>query len=114
MNLRKTLCVRRCALVRLLPSGKVVESGGVNCDSDTYGGSCWSAGRIFRCEAAVTKGSATNGGSARRYAVLSIAAAATTIGLKLGAYDLTGSVGLSPTRPSLWSTSSPRLRRCGR
>ena len=45
-------------------------------------------------EAAVTKGSATGGRSARRYAVLSIAAAATTIGLKLGAYYLTGSVGL--------------------
>ncbi len=42
----------------------------------------------------MTKGSATNGGSARRYAVLSIAAAVTTIGLKLGAYYLTGSVGL--------------------
>jgi cation diffusion facilitator family transporter len=42
----------------------------------------------------VTKGSATNGRSARRYAVLSIAAAVTTIGLKLGAYYLTGSVGL--------------------
>jgi cation diffusion facilitator family transporter len=42
----------------------------------------------------VTKGSVTNGGSARRYAVLSIAAAVTTIGLKLGAYYLTGSVGL--------------------
>jgi len=35
-----------------------------------------------------------NGGSARRYAVLSIAAAVFTIGLKLGAYSLTGSVGL--------------------
>src|SRR5829696_3823946 len=45
-------------------------------------------------EVAVTKGSVTNGESARRYAVLSIAAAVTTIGLKLGAYYLTGSVGL--------------------
>jgi cation diffusion facilitator family transporter len=34
------------------------------------------------------------GGSARRYALLSIAAAVVTIGLKLGAYYLTGSVGL--------------------
>jgi len=42
----------------------------------------------------LTKGSVTNGGSARRYAVLSIAAAVITIGLKLGAYYLTGSVGL--------------------
>ena len=42
----------------------------------------------------MTKGSVTTGGSARRYAVLSIAAAVTTIGLKLGAYYLTGSVGL--------------------
>jgi cation diffusion facilitator family transporter len=42
----------------------------------------------------VTKGRAMNGGAARRYAGLSIAAALTTIGLKLGAYYLTGSVGL--------------------
>ena len=42
----------------------------------------------------MTKGSATHGWSARRYAMLSIAAAVVTIGLKLGAYYLTGSVGL--------------------
>jgi cation diffusion facilitator family transporter len=42
----------------------------------------------------VTKGSATSGATARRYAWLSIAAAIVTIGLKLGAYYLTGSVGL--------------------
>ena len=42
----------------------------------------------------MTKGSVTNGWSTRHYAVLSIAAAVTTIGLKLGAYFLTGSVGL--------------------
>jgi hypothetical protein len=42
----------------------------------------------------VTKGSATTGEAARRYAWLSIAAAVVTIGLKLGAYYLTGSVGL--------------------
>ncbi len=42
----------------------------------------------------MTKGRITNGASARRYAGLSIAAAAITIGLKLGAYYLTGSVGL--------------------
>lgn len=44
--------------------------------------------------AALTKGSATHGESAGRYALLSIAAAVLTIGLKLGAYYLTGSVGL--------------------
>jgi cation diffusion facilitator family transporter len=42
----------------------------------------------------VTKETATVGGSPRRYAVLSIVAAVLTIGLKLGAYFLTGSVGL--------------------
>jgi cation diffusion facilitator family transporter len=42
----------------------------------------------------VTKEGVTLGGSTRRYAVLSITAAVLTIGLKLGAYLLTGSVGL--------------------
>ena len=43
----------------------------------------------------MTKGAAPSArASARSYAVLSIAAAALTIGLKLGAYLLTGSVGL--------------------
>jgi cation diffusion facilitator family transporter len=42
----------------------------------------------------VTKGGATSGATALRYAWLSIAAAVVTIGLKLGAYYLTGSVGL--------------------
>ena len=42
----------------------------------------------------MTKEGLTVAGSARRYAVLSIAAAVITIGLKLGAYLLTGSVGL--------------------
>jgi cation diffusion facilitator family transporter len=42
----------------------------------------------------VTKEGATLGGSTRRYAALSIVAAVMTIGLKLGAYLLTGSVGL--------------------
>jgi cation diffusion facilitator family transporter len=42
----------------------------------------------------VTKEGVTLGGSTRRYAVLSIVAAVMTIGLKLGAYLLTGSVGL--------------------
>jgi cation diffusion facilitator family transporter len=50
--------------------------------------------RIFWEGTAVTKGSAINGATARRYAWLSIAAAVVTIGLKLGAYYLTGSVGL--------------------
>jgi cation diffusion facilitator family transporter len=45
--------------------------------------------------ALVTKEGVTlGGGSTRRYAVLSIVAAVMTIGLKLGAYLLTGSVGL--------------------
>lgn len=42
----------------------------------------------------MTKGSTTTGWTARRYALLSIAAAVSTIGLKLSAYFLTGSVGL--------------------
>ena len=42
----------------------------------------------------MTKETVTVGGSPRRYAVLSIVAAVLTIGLKLGAYLLTGSVGL--------------------
>jgi cation diffusion facilitator family transporter len=44
--------------------------------------------------ALVTKETVTVGGSPRRYAVLAIVAAVLTIGLKLGAYFLTGSVGL--------------------
>ena len=43
---------------------------------------------------AVTKGESTAAGSARFYAMLSIAAAVVTIGLKFGAYLVTGSVGL--------------------
>ena len=50
--------------------------------------------RILQGGTALTKGSATSGATARRYAWLSIAAAVVTIGLKLGAYYLTGSVGL--------------------
>jgi cation diffusion facilitator family transporter len=42
----------------------------------------------------MTKDGVALAGSARRYAVLSIVAAVLTIGLKLGAYLLTGSVGL--------------------
>ena len=45
-------------------------------------------------EATLTKGAATSAESARSYAVLSIVAAVLTIGLKVGAYLLTGSVGL--------------------
>ena len=44
--------------------------------------------------ALVTNVTVTVGGSPRRYAVLSIVAAVLTIGLKLGAYFITGSVGL--------------------
>lgn len=73
---------------------KVVESGDVRRVPDIHQCSCQAAVRDFRGAAAVTKGSATHGGSARRYAWLSIAAAVLTIGLKLGAYYLTGSVGL--------------------
>ena len=42
----------------------------------------------------MTKGAATSAASARFYAVLSIVAAVLTIGLKVGAYLVTGSVGL--------------------
>src|ERR687893_1714993 len=56
--------------------------------------SCRSKVRAFRGGAAMTQGSAMNGPSARRYVWLSIAAAVITIGLKLGAYYLTGSGGL--------------------
>ncbi len=42
----------------------------------------------------MTKEATVAAGSARRYAILSIAAAVLTIGLKFGAYLLTGSVGL--------------------
>ena len=42
----------------------------------------------------VTKGEVGTAGSARFYAMLSIAAAVVTIGLKFGAYLVTGSVGL--------------------
>lgn len=45
-------------------------------------------------DVAVTKGEARTAGHARSYAMLSIAAAVLTIGLKFGAYLVTGSVGL--------------------
>jgi cation diffusion facilitator family transporter len=94
MNLRMTLYLRPRALVMLLLFGKVVESGDVLCDREVCGGSFGFGVRVFQDEAVVTKGSTTTGGTARRYAVLSIAAAVSTIGLKFGAYYLTGSVGL--------------------
>jgi cation diffusion facilitator family transporter len=50
--------------------------------------------RDDRCGVGVTKEGVALAGTARRYAVLSIVAAVLTIGLKLGAYLLTGSVGL--------------------
>jgi cation diffusion facilitator family transporter len=74
--------------------GKVIEREGARCDPDIYDELYCFVVHIFRGGATVTKGSAMNGGSARRYAWLSIAAAVITIGLKLGAYYLTGSVGL--------------------
>jgi cation diffusion facilitator family transporter len=74
--------------------GKMIEREGARCDPDIYDELYCFVVHIFRGGARVTKGSAMNGGSARRYAWLSIAAAVITIGLKLGAYYLTGSVGL--------------------
>ena len=74
--------------------GKMVEREGAGCDPDADDDTWRFVVRIFRGRAEMTKGSATNGTSARRYAWLSIAAAVVTIGLKLGAYYLTGSVGL--------------------
>jgi cation diffusion facilitator family transporter len=74
--------------------GKMIEREGARCDPDIYDELYCFVVHIFRGGATVTKGSAMNGGSARRYAWLSIAAAVITIGLKLGAYYLTGSVGL--------------------
>jgi cation diffusion facilitator family transporter len=75
-------------------TGKMVEREGAGRDHDVYMDSCWFEVRVFRVGAAMTQGSAMNGVSARRYVWLSIAAAVVTIGLKLGAYYLTGSVGL--------------------
>jgi cation diffusion facilitator family transporter len=72
----------------------MIEREGARCDPDIYDELYCFVVHIFRGGARVTKGSAMNGGSARRYAWLSIAAAVITIGLKLGAYYLTGSVGL--------------------
>jgi cation diffusion facilitator family transporter len=72
----------------------MIEREGARCDPDIYDELHCFVVHIFRGGATVTKGSAMNGGSARRYAWLSIAAAVITIGLKLGAYYLTGSVGL--------------------
>ena len=72
----------------------MVERDGAGCDNNICCRSRLFAGCDFRDEATVTKGSATDGQAARRYAWLSIAAAVVTIGLKLGAYYLTGSVGL--------------------
>ena len=72
----------------------MIEREGVGCDPDIYEDSRGFVDLISYSGATVTKGSATNGAAARRYAWLSIAAAVVTIGLKLGAYYLTGSVGL--------------------
>jgi cation diffusion facilitator family transporter len=68
--------------------GSVYDPGSYD-DPDRF------ARRAVRAGAAVTKGAAPSAWSAARpYAVLSIVAAVLTIGLKLGAYLLTGSVGL--------------------
>jgi cation diffusion facilitator family transporter len=72
----------------------MVEREDVVCDRENRGGTFGYAVRDVQSEAVVTKGSMTAGWTARRYAVLSIVAAVLTIGLKLGAYFLTGSVGL--------------------
>jgi cation diffusion facilitator family transporter len=72
----------------------MVEREGAGRDLDVYMDSCCFEMRAFRGGAAMTQGSAMNGLSARRYVWLAIAAAVVTIGLKLGAYYLTGSVGL--------------------
>src|SRR5215218_2530229 len=72
----------------------MVETGDAGYDPDIYEESGRLVAHLFRSGAKVTKGSATSGATARRYAWLSIAAAIVTIGLKLGAYYLTGSVGL--------------------
>jgi cation diffusion facilitator family transporter len=72
----------------------MVETGDARRDHDIHDDSCRFVVRIFRGWDAVTKGSVTTGETARRFAWLSIAAAIVTIGLKLGAYYLTGSVGL--------------------
>jgi cation diffusion facilitator family transporter len=72
----------------------MVEREDAGCDPDVHDVPCRFAVRVSLRGVAVTKRSATNGATARRYAWLSIAAAVITIGLKLGAYYLTGSVGL--------------------
>ncbi len=61
------------------------------CDAGLEGGRTGEVHGPDTREAILTKGAAT---SARSYAVLSIVAAVLTIGLKVGAYLLTGSVGL--------------------
>src|SRR5918997_56574 len=64
-------------------------------DPDPYHGLDGFARRDVRAGAAVTKGAAPSAwSSARPYAVLSVVTAVLTIVLKLGAYLLTGSVGL--------------------
>ncbi len=71
--------------------------------------------RIVRAGKIVTKGVAPSAWSAaRRYAVLSIAAAVLTIGLKAAAYLVTGSVGLFSDTAESVATSWRRWQRCGR
>jgi hypothetical protein len=64
----------------------MIEREGAVCDPDIYHDSHRPVVHIFGGDAAMTKVSATNGASARRYAWLSIAAAFITIRPKPGAY----------------------------
>ena len=63
----------------------MVETGDAGCDPDIWNVFYCFVAHVFRGGAAVRKGSATNGGAARRYAWISIAAAVITNGLKLAA-----------------------------
>jgi divalent metal cation (Fe/Co/Zn/Cd) transporter len=86
--------VRACIyLVAGLRDGK--DFVGSIYDPGSYDNPNAFARRAFRAGGGVTKGATPSAwSSARPYAVLSIVVAVLTIGLKLGAYLLTGSVGL--------------------
>jgi cation diffusion facilitator family transporter len=83
-----------CILGRRTPLALLRWEGGRTRGDAVYdhpGGRRVPRARIW---ALVTKDAVPSAGSTRRYAVLSIVAAVLTISLKLGAYLLTGSVGL--------------------